>query len=171
MLTGCTLAGRLPVASSVRWGTVFAWPSLHRHGGYEIQGHVRQEPLVVKVTGFRSEGPGLKCCPNHLLAVWLWASNLTTVSLYFPIHKMGRTVVHMYRVVVRIKLNEAGKVFSTMMASGEGTQDGCVVLSAYATLPPWIWSPHLSDARQEGKGLGLQWFSGLCWWRKMSFYP
>ena len=69
MLTGCMLAGQLPVASSVRWGTVFAWPSLHRHGGYEIQGHVRQETLVVKVTGFRSEGPGLKCCPSHLLAV------------------------------------------------------------------------------------------------------
>ena len=49
---------------------------------------------------------------------------------------MGRMVVHMYRVVVRIKLNDAGKVFSTMMASGEGTQDGCVVLSAYAALPP-----------------------------------
>ena len=58
------------------------------------------------------------------------------MSLYFPIHKMGRMVVHMYRVVVRIKLNEAGKVFSTMMASGEGTQDGCVVLSTYAALPP-----------------------------------
>lgn len=57
------------------------------------------------------------------------------MSLYFHIHKMGRMVVHMYRVV-RIKLNEAGKVFSTMMASGEGTQDACVVLSAYATLPP-----------------------------------
>ena len=57
------------------------------------------------------------------------------MSLYFRIHKMGRMVVHMYRVV-RIKLNEAGKVFSTMMASGEGTQDACVVLSAYATLPP-----------------------------------
>lgn len=66
-----------------------------------------------KITGFRSDRPGFKCCLSHLLAVCLGVSYLTTLSLHFPMRKM-RIVVPTYRVVVRIKLSKAGKVFSTV---------------------------------------------------------
>lgn len=55
-------------------------------------------------------------------------------------------MVPIYKVVVSIKLNKAGKsvqrgTWQIVRAHG----DRCVPLSAYVTLPPSIWSPHLKS--------------------------
>ena len=120
-------------------------------------GYERQETLVVKITAFRLEGSGFKYCLSHLLAVCPWASYLTTQSLHFSIHKMGRMVVHTYIVVVEIKLSKVGKVFSTMMASGEATQGQLCDLEHIYNSASLTCSPPLrSEARQHRQSLGFK---------------
>lgn len=66
------------------------------------------------------QGSGTEICLYYFLAVWFWANYLNSLSLSFPIYKMGvELITAMPYGVVKFKWDDASEVLAHGLAHSE----------------------------------------------------